>query len=178
MSLLCDTVCGGGVWEGTMQLAQLLAGFQWLPPLPTRKLGPSGADSPVGESVYILEPCGYLQWTLLWGWDFLLLLQSPQVFSVRGFEALFHLSGTLGCSVCLAPQLFLLVYLHANVGWPLHQPPPHLSQSFSCWLAGSPLHLVAHLCPSYWSGWMFLQLLGCQTSMQFDCLSVLVVFCF
>ena len=33
-------------------------------------------------------------------------------FSARGFEALFNCAGTLGCMVCLAPQLFLLVYLH------------------------------------------------------------------
>ena len=38
------------------------------------------------------------------------------MFSVRGFEASFSLAGTLGCMVCLAPQLFLPVYLHANVG--------------------------------------------------------------
>ena len=44
--------------------------------------------------------------------------QPPQVFSVRGFEALFPCAGTLGCVVCLAPQLFLPVYLHVNVGLP------------------------------------------------------------
>ena len=57
--------------------------------------------------------------------------QSLQVFSVRGFEALFPCTGTLGCTVCLAPQLFFLVYLYANVG------PP---SSSSCHLATSPLH--------------------------------------
>ena len=36
----------------------------------------------------------------------------------RGFEALFPCTGTLGCEVCLTPQLFLLVYLHTNVGLP------------------------------------------------------------
>ena len=46
-------------------------------------------------------------------------------FSVRGFEALFPCTGTLGCVVCLAPQLFLLVYPHTNVG-PLG-PPCHMS---------------------------------------------------
>ena len=45
----------------------------------------------------------------------------PQVFSVRGFEALFPCTGTLGCVVCLAPQLFLLVYLHSNGGSPTPQ---------------------------------------------------------
>ena len=39
------------------------------------------------------------------------------VFSQR-FEALFPYTGTLGCKVCLAPELFLLVYLHGNVGLP------------------------------------------------------------
>ena len=103
-----------------MPLAQLSAGFQSLPPLPTSKLGPSGADSWVGEFVYVLEPCGcgYLQWTLLWGWGFLLPPQPPQVFSVRGFEALFPCAGTLGCVVWLTPQLFLPFYPHANVGLP------------------------------------------------------------
>ena len=40
---------------------------------------------------------------------------STGVFSQR-FEALFPDAGTLGCTVCLAPQLFLPVYLHVNVG--------------------------------------------------------------
>ena len=39
------TNCGGGVREGTVQLAQRWASFQSLPPLSTSKLGPSGADS-------------------------------------------------------------------------------------------------------------------------------------
>ena len=59
--------------------------------------------------------------------------QRPQVFSVRGFEALFPPAETLGCSACLAPQLFLLVYVHTNVGPPTppaavlpESPPPRL----------------------------------------------------
>ena len=40
---------------------------------------------------------------------------STGVFSQR-FEALFPHAGTLGCVVCLAPQLFLPVYLHETVG--------------------------------------------------------------
>ena len=51
--------------------------------------------------------------------EFLLLPpQPPQEFSVRGFEALFLHTGTLGCAACLVPQLFLLVYPHTNVGPP------------------------------------------------------------
>ena len=41
-----------------MPLAQVWAGFQSLPPPPTSKLGPSGADSSVGGFVYLLGPCG------------------------------------------------------------------------------------------------------------------------
>ena len=43
-----------------MPFALLSASFQSLPPLPTIKLGPSGADSQMGGFVYILEPCGSL----------------------------------------------------------------------------------------------------------------------
>ena len=57
----CGSVCGVGVREGTMQLAQLSTDFQSLSPLHTIELGPSGADSWVGGFVYILGPCGSLQ---------------------------------------------------------------------------------------------------------------------
>ena len=101
-----------------MLLAQL-AIFQSLPPLLTNKLGPSGADSQVGGCV-----CVYSR--TLWVSPVnspvrlvvSLLPKPPKVFPVRGFEALFPHAVTLGCSVCLAPQLFLRVYLHANVGLP------------------------------------------------------------
>ena len=108
----------GGGQEGTMQFVLHSVSFQSLPLLPTIKLGPSGADSQVGEFVYILEPCGSLQWTLLWGWESLLPPQPPRVFSVRGFEALFPHARSLGCMVYLTPRLFLLVYLHSNVDLP------------------------------------------------------------
>ena len=115
--LCCDAVCGGGVWEGTVPLVWLSAGFQSLPLLPTIKLSPSGADSHVGGFVCILGPCRSLRRTLLWGWEFFPLPpQTPQVFSFRGVEALFPRTGTLGCAVYLAPQFFLPVYLHSNVG--------------------------------------------------------------
>ena len=51
--------------EGIMALAALSDGFQSLPPLPTSKVGPSGADSGVGGLVHTLAPCGPLQQTLL-----------------------------------------------------------------------------------------------------------------
>ena len=109
MLLHCDTVCGRGVQEGTMALALLSTGFQSLPLLPTIKLGHSGADSWAGRFVYVLGSCGSLQQTLLCGWKFLPPPQPSQVFSVRGFEASFPLTGTLGCTVCFTPQLFLMV---------------------------------------------------------------------
>ena len=37
------------------------------------------------------------------------------------FEDLFPRTGTLGCAVCLTPQLFLQVYLYSNVGPPAPQ---------------------------------------------------------
>ena len=40
------------------------------------------------------------------------------VFSVRGSEALFPCTGTLGCTVCVTPQLFHPVDLQASVGMP------------------------------------------------------------
>ena len=133
-----------------MLLVWLSTGFQSLLP-PTTKLGPSGADSQVGSFVYVLGLCGFLQGTLLYGWEFLLPSQPPQVFSFRGFEALFPCSGTLGYAVCLAPQLFHLVYLHANVG-PSTPPsaalPTQVLQQSACCesrLPGCLLH------PSYWS---------------------------
>ena len=48
-----------------MALAPLSAGFQFLPPLPTVKLGPSGADSRVGGLLHALGPCESLQRPLL-----------------------------------------------------------------------------------------------------------------
>ena len=43
---------------------------------------------------------------------------TPTGFIARGLEAFSSCAGILGFVVCLAPQLFLLVYPHANVGPP------------------------------------------------------------
>ena len=56
MFLGCGAVCGGGVREGTIPLAQLWACFQSLPMLPTSKLGPSGSDSRVGSRTLWVSP--------------------------------------------------------------------------------------------------------------------------
>ena len=75
-----------------MALVPLSAHFQSLPPLPTIKLGPSGAASRVGGLVHALGPCGSPQWTLLWGWEFLLLPPKPPlVFSIRGLRLYFRM---------------------------------------------------------------------------------------
>ena len=50
--------------------------------------------------------------------------------------------GTLGCSVCLTPQLFLPVYLHVNVGPPCPPATALPTQTSSCCLTAHPL------CPS------------------------------
>ena len=52
-----------------------------------------------------------------------------QRFSVRGFEALFPHAGTLGCTVCLTSQFFLLFYLWDSL---LFQRPPHLLYCLTC----------------------------------------------
>ena len=164
--------------EGAMALASLSVGFRSLPLLPTIKVGPSGADSRVGEFVHALGPCGSLQSPLLWGWEFLQLPpQPPQLFSISDLRLYFSTlelwvaqSVTWSTSCFLAGQLQLCPpcsTVHRSAG----STSPHF--------AVSPLCPSACLHPSYQSGWMFLlYLLGCWTSIQFDFLSVLVVFCF
>ena len=143
--------------EGAMVLAPLSAGFQSLPLLPTIKLGPSGADSRVDGFVHAPGPCGSLQWSLLWGWEFLLLPpQPPWVFSIRGLRLYFPTlkpwvawSASLPC--CSSQFIYMWIWGHR-----VCQPPPcgvcqlqpglprsticHLSESTSRRLAANPLH--------------------------------------
>ena len=161
-----------------MALALLSARYQSLPPLPSSKLGSSGADSRVGRVVYILGPYRSLQWTLLWGLEFLLLPpQPPLVFSVRGLRLYFPamepwVAQSVSLPSCSSQFICMWMWDH-----PLHQLLPH-------WVLQPPPCQESSLpgCPSppsYRSGWMFLlYLLGCRTSIQFDFLSVLVVFLF
>ena len=98
-----------------MELALLSDSFQSLPLLPTIKLGSSGAASRVGGFLYVLGPCGSLQWILLWGWESLLLPpQTRQVFSIRGLRLYFPTLElwvarlvTRSTSCCLTSQLQL-----------------------------------------------------------------------
>ena len=180
-----------------MVLVPLSASFQSVPLLPTIKLGPSGAASQLGGFVYVLGPCESLQWPLLWDWEFLLLTpQPPWVFLVRGLRLYFPTLEPWVARSALLPHSssqFIYVWMWDCRGC---QPPPsgvcqlqpglphstirrHLSGSASRHLSLSPCCLAAHLCPTYQSGWVFLlYLLGCHTSVQFNFLSVLVVFHF
>ena len=133
MSLNCGAVYGGGVHiqqEGTMLLAWLSASFPSLPLLqgPSSRVGPSGADSPGGWV------CGHFRtpWVSTMNSPVRLGVSpatatppSPD-FLVRGFEAFFPRTGTLGCAVCLPPNLS-----SSKCG---------TSQSSSRHLAVSPLH--------------------------------------
>ena len=141
--------------EGAMALAPLSARFQSLLLLPTIKLGPSGADSWVGGLVQALGPCGSLQWTLLWVWEFLPLLpQPPQVFSVRGLRLYFQaLEPWVARSVSLPSCSFRFI---CTWMWdcPVHNPPPcWVLQLLPCCESSPP---SCHLCPAYRSEWMFL----------------------
>ena len=101
-----------------MVLALLSACFQSLTPLPTSKLGPSGADSRVS---------GFVHSRTLWVSPMncpVMLGVSPAAASTptsvfnQWFEVLFPRAGALGCAFCLTPQVFLLVYPQVNVGPP------------------------------------------------------------
>ena len=58
---------------------------------------------------------------------------TPTGFTPRVFESFFPCTGTVDAQVCLAPQLFLPAYLHANVGNLVCQL-PHCHESSSPWL--------------------------------------------
>ena len=129
-----------------MVLALLSASFQSLPLLPTSKVGPSSADSHMGGFVYVLGPCGSLQQTLLWGWEFLLLLPQPP----RGFQ--WVVWGFI--PPCLSPGLqslfrspFIPPGLSALKCGTAGSTSHHLLGSTSHHLAMSPLRPASHLTP-------------------------------
>ena len=117
----------------------------------THKVDPSGADSHVGGFVYVLEPCGSLQRTLLRGWEFLPLPPQPSwVFSISGLRLYFPAlepwvvrSVPWSTSCCLAGQLQLCPPCST-----IH----HLAVSASHRLARSPLCPTARLHPSCQAG--------------------------
>ena len=94
---------------------------------------------------------------------------TPRGVFTQRFETLFPPAGALGCEVCFAPQLSLLVYLCANVGLQgllaVTLPAPFIPQSATsldpAMLPLVPLAPAARLRPSYRSGGMFLLYLLC-----------------
>ena len=149
MSLRYGAVCGGGVREGTLLLAQLSAGFQSLPLLPTSKLGPTGDDSRVGGCVCVHS-------RTLW----VSPMNSPEAGSFSHhcnphrflqpevFETLFQHTGTLGSMISLPsvpPSLYTCKCgtTHSTSHFP--------TQFSSRHLGTSPLCPAAHLHPSYQS---------------------------
>ena len=101
-----------------MALALLSAGFQSLPPLPTIKLGPFGADSRVGGWVCVRSRpllVSPMNSSVRLGVSPAAASTPRGVFSQR-FEALFPRAGALGYMVCFTSPPFLPVYLFANVG--------------------------------------------------------------
>ena len=156
MSLHCDAVCGEGVREGTRALALLSANFQSPPPLPTSKWAIL-----VLIPMYLLGPCGSFQQTLLWGWEFLLPPQPPQIFTVRGFEALFPRAGALGLHSLFHPPFVPPGFMNecgttrfascspqasCNLACPPCSTIHHLSGSASCSLARPGLVLQPQSC--------------------------------
>ena len=100
---------------GAMAPASLSSGFQSFTPLPTIKLGPSGAGSRVCGPVHTLGPCGSLQRPLLCGWESLLLPpQPPRAFSIRGLRLYFPELEPWVTRAALLPAV-RPVYLWANV---------------------------------------------------------------
>ena len=164
-----------------MPVASLLGShpaFSYFPCFPQVDCVLSDADSLVGGVIYILGPHGPFQQTLLRD-RVSPASQPPQVYIARGFEALFLHGGILGCVVYLAPLCSSwLIYIQMR-DIPICQPLLHLPQS------AASCHLAAHLCSGFPSPpllpfWMNVYSLTpcCWTSMQFDFLADVVVFCF
>ena len=128
--------------------------FQLLPLLPTSKLGPFHADSQIGGFVYVLGPCGSLQWTLLWGWEFLPLLQLPQVFTARSFEGFFFpcfYTGLCGLPYSLVIFPYLCAHKFRTTGSSSH----HLSAYPLCPGCLYPPLLPVRMNVSSLSPWLF-----------------------
>ena len=100
-----------------MQLVLLSAGFQSLPPLPTANLALLVLIPRWGVCVHSRTLWVSKELSCEAGSFFRCCLNPTGVFSQR-FEALFPLCWSPGLQVCLAPQLFLPVYPHMNVGPP------------------------------------------------------------
>ena len=150
-----------------MWLAWLSLYSQSLPPIPTREFSPCGADSQLAGYGYFLGLHVFLHWTILWYWELLPPLQHPQDFTARGFEALVSHIGTLGCVVCLTVHLFLLVYMHTNVGPSFCKPEPGLHKSATAFWMSSPPQLPVSDTRTTLDEWFFNSLV-----VRFPCISI------
>ena len=123
--------------RGSRAACSALCWFQSLPPLPTSKLGPSGADSPGGWVCVCSRPLWVspMNSPVRLGVSPTAASTPTGVFGHR-FEALFP-HWDPGLWVCLAPQLFLPVYPHTNVGPPA-PPATVFPQVLSGWLLSLP----------------------------------------
>ena len=91
------------------------------------KLGPSLADSWMGGFLYILGPCGSLQWTVLWGWEFLQLPPHPNVcFQSEALRLYFPILVPWVAWSILLPMWSPPNYLHVNMG-------PSSAQAAASW---------------------------------------------
>ena len=79
-----------------MVLALLSAGFQSLPPLPTSKAGPSGADSSVGGFCTFWDPVGLSKELFCEAESFSCCCLNPQGVFNQWFEAFFACAAALG----------------------------------------------------------------------------------
>ena len=108
-----------------MALAPLSASFQSLPPLPTIKLGPSGAASPGGwvcvhsRMLWVSPTNSPVRLGV-----FHAATSTPTGVFNGWFEALFPHTGTLGCAVCHLVHQLLPRQPAAALPTPLHNPPP------------------------------------------------------
>ena len=127
-----------------------LSSFQELL-LPTSKLGPC-ADSCVGGFVYLLGPCGSLQWTLLWSWEFLLLLQPHRFFQAEVLKLYFPslepwVAGSVSLPSCSSWFIRMQMWGHL-LRQPLPAPILNLSSwiFFTCFWIFSPVFSTQHYC--------------------------------
>ena len=90
--------------RGSNGACSTLPGFQSLPPLPTIKLGPSGAGSRVGGLVHVLGPCGSPRTSPVRLGVSPAAAPTPTGSFNQRFEALFPCAGALGYTVCFAPR--------------------------------------------------------------------------
>ena len=139
-SLCCGAVCGGGIREGTCRLLGSCSLSVTSPA--THKQTASSWCRFLCRWVCI---CSKILWTspvdpsselFTETESFSCLHNSHRFLQPEVLRLYFPHAGTLGCVVCLAPQLFFLVYPHVNVRLPglpadaspvcqVHQP-PHL----------------------------------------------------